>query len=169
MNGRIFLGIILIAIGISALTSIPIISFVFAIIVIWLGVRIISGGTHGEFMRDWERVRKVKEDGLDETLIFSGSRKVIESDDFKGGRVVCVFAGGEYDLSEVKTKEKELDIEAVAVLGGVKLIVPKTWKIRVNATGIAGGIDNKTRPTGNGGVLVTLDGASVLGGVEITN
>jgi hypothetical protein len=94
--------------------------------------------------------------------------KVVKSENFKGGKVTMVFAGGEIDLSNVKTTAKEIDLNITTVFAGAKLIIPKGWKVNTQGTAIFGGYDNKVVP-GEGSVTLNLRGSAVFGGIEIVN
>lgn len=94
-------------------------------------------------------------------------RRVVEMDDFEEGRVVAVFGGVDLDMSGVKTSGKTVDLELVAVMGGIRVKVPKNWKVVNKSTSVAGGVDDRT--SGSGDVVLRIQGAAVLGGIEISN
>ena len=112
---RWIIGLLLIVIGLSALFEVNIFRFVFPVILIGLGWFVISKdrdpnkltSTNGE----------VDMDTLNETYIFSGTKKTIKSENFAGGKILAVFGGLDLDLREVKTKEKTIHLETNSVLG----------------------------------------------------
>ena len=154
----------MVIIGLSALLDLSFFKLFFAIIIILLGVRLISG--------KWSKMSPESalasnEDFLNEVLIFSPVNKVLKSEKFKGGKAVLVFAGGQIDLKDVKSADGTIYLELTSVFSGLKLIVPKDWKVVSEGVAIFGGYNNKTE-SGSGTVL-NIKGSAVFGGVEIIN
>lgn len=164
--GRIIAGIFLITLGLSAILGGDFFKVAFSLILIFIGVMILTKKGR-RFGGSFEK-RSSGEDYLNEVAIFSPINKVIQSDNFSGGKVVAVFGGREIDLSEVKTRGASLEMEIVAVFGGLKLTVPKDWKIKTNGVAIIGGYDNRATG-GAGSVTLNLKGVAIFGGVEIVN
>lgn len=163
--GKIIIGTLLILWGLSALLGFDLFRFFFAIVIILIGVRIISGRRHWNYANE---VSTVSEDYINEVAVFSPLNKAVKSENFKGGKVTLVFAGGEIDLSQAKTSAKEIDLNIVTVFAGAKLVVPKNWKVNTQGTAIFGGYDSKVTP-GEGHVTLNLKGSAVFGGIEIVN
>ena len=86
---------------------------------------------------------KMDIDYIDEVAILGGGRKVLNSTNFKGGKVTTVLGGVDIDLHECSLAEGTNFIDLTTIFGGVDLIVPKDWKIIVNVTSIFGGFDDK--------------------------
>jgi len=164
MRGRNIFGIIIIIVGLSILFSFPFINIILAILVIWIGMKVMNKSWK---FSDYEGKVNVTEDDLDKVFIFSPVNKVIVSDNFTGGKITCIFAGGEVDFSGVKTKKSEIDLEITNIFAGLKLILPGDWKVNSQETNIVGGVENKTKSGGK--VTVNLKGSSIFGGMEITN
>jgi len=168
-KGRLILGVIIVTLGLSMLFDFPFFKYLWAFIIIYFGLRLMTGSR-----RNWSEwteadVTPTAEDYLSRVLIFSAIRRKFVSDQFTGGELSLIFSGGEVDLSQVKVKDKEIKLTFVAILSGVKIIVPKNWQIKSEAVGILGAFDNHTKPTGKAFVHVKLEGVAILGGVEITN
>ena len=110
-----------------------------------------------------------KEDFLDSTCIFSGSKKIIISKNFKGGDVVTVFGGTELDFSQADMT-KPVTLEVTTIFGGTKLIIPSNWEIKSEAVMIFGGIEDKRRMqtiTSHPEKTLILRGTVLFGGIEI--
>ncbi len=165
---RIIIGILIIIIGLSALTGLSLFKFAFALILIIIGIRIISGGSWRDHHWDFSQKFVSNEDFLNEVVIFGPLRKTIKSENFKGGKIVAVFGGGEVDLSQVKAAEKTVNLEVVAVFGGGKIIIPKGWKVNSQGTAIFGGYNSRVE-SGDGEIVLNIKGAAIFGGVEIVN
>ncbi len=108
---------------------------------------------------------------LDEWAVFGGSRRRVDSQDFKGGEAFAMFGGVEVDLRSATIVQDEVVIDASALFGGVDLQVPETWNVSVEGHGIFGGYEDKTlhampesaRPR------VVITGSAVFGGVVVKN
>lgn len=110
-----------------------------------------------------------KEDYIDSTSIFSGSKKIIISKNFKGGDIVTIFAGTELDFSQADML-KPATLEVTTIFGGTKLIIPSNWEIKSEAVMIFGGIEDKRRMqtiTGQPEKTLLLKGTVLFGGIEI--
>ena len=81
---------------------------------------------------------------LDEWAVFGGSRRRLDSQDFKGGQAFAMFGGVELDLRPAAIVQDEVVIEASALFGGVDIQVPETWNVLVEGHGILGGYDDQT-------------------------
>ena len=110
-----------------------------------------------------------QDDFIDSTNIFSGTKKVILSKNFKGGDIVNIFGGSEIDLSQADMTSPAV-LEVTAIFGGATLIVPSNWAIKSEAVTIFGGIGDKrkitTMPESPTKTLV-LKGTMIFGGMEI--
>jgi predicted membrane protein len=167
MRPKFILGIILIVWGISSLLGIRWLwGVLWPMILIVMGINILFSGDDRE-----ESVKTKKEkdggDSIDERVFFGSLEKKYETSTFEGGKVICVFGGGEFDISEVGF-EGEVEVEVVCIFGGVKLIVPKDVAIKTNIVGIIGGVTNETKPKGSDKTL-RITGVAMFGGVEIEN
>jgi len=165
---RIIIGILIIVIGLSALIGVSLFKFAFALTLIIIGIRIITGVSWQR--SHWGRDRKATttEDFLNEVAIFSPLDKTVRSEGFRGGKIVVVFGGGQIDISQVKAFEKNVNIELTAVFGGAKLIIPKNWRVNSQGVGIFGGYSNKA-VAAEGETTLSIKGAAIFGGVEIIN
>lgn len=110
-----------------------------------------------------------KEDYINSTSIFSGSKKIIISKNFKGGDIVTIFGGTELDFSQADMT-KPVALEITTIFGGTKLIIPSNWEIKSEAVMIFGGIEDKRRMqtiTGEPEKTLILKGTVLFGGIEI--
>jgi hypothetical protein len=164
MRGHNIAGIIIVIVGLSILFSFPFFHIFLAVILVWIGIRVMS--RRSKLSHYGGRVNVVG-DELDKIFIFSPVNKIIVSDNFTGGKVTCIFAGGQIDFSGAKTDKKEIDLEITNIFAGLKLILPKEWKVKSQETNIMGGVENRTK--GEGKVTVNLKGSSIFGGMEIVN
>lgn len=108
---------------------------------------------------------------IDITMIFSGSKKVVLSKNFKGGDITCFMGGTEVDLMQADIQDRAV-IDATAVFGGIKLIVPSNWEVKLENTAAFGSVEDKRRVKNSAGDSIKqliITGTAVFGGIEITN
>lgn len=114
--------------------------------------------------------QETHENKLDYATVFSGANKKVVTNDFQGGKISSVFGGMTLDLRNAKiAKNGTVTLEASAVFGGLKIIVPKTWRVDGSLSGVFGGFTNSTvvpdKPEGT----LNVKGSGVFGGGEIVN
>lgn len=81
---------------------------------------------------------------------------------------VAILGGVEIDFREARFAERVVTVHAVAILGGIEITVPEDVTVHVSGVGILGGFDHG--PTGEGppgGPEIVINGAAILGGVEV--
>lgn len=176
----LIVGIILILIGLSILTGTHFLSLIIALVIIAIGVRFIVRRSGGDFW-DWHghptphrggwggfgNPNASHEDTLNEVIVFSALNKKIISDNFSGGKIVMVFAGGELDLTDVKTTRSEIDLEISCTFSSIEIIIPKEWKVRSNAKVALGAVDTHAAQGGDGMVTLVIKGDVVCGEIEV--
>lgn len=110
------------------------------------------------------------EDMVNIDIVFSGFKKNIISKDFKGGRISCVFGGGNVNLSQADINGIVI-LEVEQVFGGVEIIVPPNWQVHTNEMQATfGGVEDKRPIQGSGQNLdkvLVIKGSVVFGGIEI--
>ncbi len=146
-----FLGIILVGIGgfwfLSRYSDFPVRHLFYEywpVLIILFGIYIIfKRDGRNSFSKDNIESNNYDVDYIDEVAIFSGSRKNINSQNFKGGKITAIFSSVDIDLHKTNLAEGNNSLEITAILGGVDIIVPRDWKVIVNVTSIFGGFDDK--------------------------
>ena len=108
---------------------------------------------------------------IDELNIFGGGEKVINTKNFKGGKITCVFGGTEINLTNADLAEGTNVIDVFTMFGGCVLIVPSDWEVKVEVSAVLGGVSDKRMPTTNYVVEpkkeLIVKGFVALGGCEI--
>jgi predicted membrane protein len=103
------------------------------------------------------------------TSIFSGVKKIVRTNNFKGGDVVAVFGGVEINLLSAEMPSPAI-IDINIAFAGTKLLVPNNWEVKNEITAIFGGIEDR-RPVLNNLAepkkILILKGMALMGGVEI--
>jgi predicted membrane protein len=108
---------------------------------------------------------------LDITSVFNGVKRNVNSKSFNGGDIVTIFGGAEINLMQ-SDFAGQIQIDATVVFGGLKLIVPKNWEVRTEATSIFGGIDDKRQSAVNvlpDDKVLIISGTVLFGGLDIVN
>ncbi|KES07134.1 hypothetical protein BU52_11125 [Streptomyces toyocaensis] len=79
------------------------------------------------------------------------------------------WGGGEIDLREARFADREIVINAVAIMGGVDIIVPPGVEVVVRGIGIMGGFDHGEEgvPGEPGAPRVIVTGVAFWGGVGV--
>jgi len=108
------------------------------------------------------------EDFIEEVAVFGGSDRQVNSQAFRGGKIVSVFGGSKLDLTKVELAEGNVEIEIVAVFGGSTLLVPSDWNLKLEVFNIFGGYsDKRVRGEVDFNKTVVIKGVAIFGGGEI--
>lgn len=108
------------------------------------------------------------EDFIEEVSIFGGRERFVDSQAFRGGKIVSVFGGSKIHLTQAQLAEGEIEIENVSIFGGSTLIVPSDWNVKIEVFNIFGGYaDKRIRSQVDFNKTVTVKGVAIFGGGEI--
>jgi predicted membrane protein len=165
--GGLTIGIILILLGVSALVGVPFFSFIVAVVLIAFGLRLIAGRVVPDIWHSADHRTISNEESIDEVVIFNELNKSFTSGRFKGGSVVMVFSGGEIDLTQVKVIGTEITLEISSVFSGIRVVVPKAWKVRSTANVLLGMVNLRQAQAGDGPVTLTVRGEAAFGEIEV--
>ncbi|MFJ3229498.1 DUF1707 domain-containing protein [Streptomyces sp. NPDC086787] len=79
------------------------------------------------------------------------------------------WGGGEIDLREAYFADREVEINCVAIMGGMQVIVPPGVEVVVRGIGVMGGFDHREEgvPGEPGGPRVIVTGFAFWGGVGV--
>jgi hypothetical protein len=86
------------------------------------------------------------------------------------GRFDCLafWGGGEIDLREARFAEGEVTIRAVAVMGGIQIIVPEHAEVHVAGIGVMGGFSDEASGAGElNAPRIIVTGFAFWGGVDV--
>lgn len=84
----------------------------------------------------------------------------------KKANINAIFGAVKLDLRDAKL-EKETIIGAVAIFGGIEILVPKDCVVKVKGTPIFGGISNEQKNNEEAKKTIYIEGYAVFGGIEI--
>lgn len=112
------------------------------------------------------------EDYMDSVTVFSGMKKNVTSQNFKGADIVTIFGGSEINFANADFQDTVV-VDIVCVFAGANLNIPNNWQIKSDVTTIFGNIEDK-RPTdlvqnAENKKVVILRGTCLFGGIDITS
>ena len=139
--------------------------YVGPIILIAIGVAIIGRWTSQELPAGDTGDQVIRASG-----IFGGPRVASTSQEFRGAALTALFGGVTLDLRQARPAPEGASVTATAAFGGVDVIVPRGWRVKVSGTPIFGGIDDKTdrsSPPDPEAPALAVDAMAIFGGVEI--
>ena len=138
----------------------------------------------GNVQSNYQRPEESDEDKVDTTIgsqfvdngdvlhsqaLFCGIQKRVLSKNFYGGKISTYFGGTDIDLSQadiVETAYLNIDV----AFGGVKLIVPPHWELKIDVTNIFAGIEDKRmypQSASSSSKVMVIKGSIIFGGLEI--
>ena len=140
-------------------------------ILIFAGIMIIF--RHRLDRHDWVKRGVITDDSvIDEMAVFGGGDRVVTSQSFKGGKVTTVFGGLNFDMLKAKMAPGDNHIDVFCLFGGMKLIVPEGWNVKIQVMSLFGGFSDKHRykssllnPDAESKLVIT--GTVIFGGGEI--
>ena len=142
------------------------------VLLIWIGLVLLFQRFTWPDLSRWNiRNDSVASGDLNLTAIFSGGKRRIITDDFRGGTISAVFGGFELDLRKAAMKSNSAVLKIDAVFGGVEMRIPDDWCAVVEGVGIFGGYSDETMhpPMTPETKRLILQGGAVFGGVVVKN
>ena len=90
---------------------------------------------------------------------------------FEGADLTAVFGGAELDLRDATVAEPPARVHALALFGGVDVIVPRDWNVRMEVLPVLGGAsDDRPRREGQHETVdLEVTGFAAFGGVSVTD
>jgi hypothetical protein len=105
--------------------------------------------------------------------VFGGSKRRINTPDFRGGDAIAVFGGVEFDLRGAGMTVDQAVIDVNVVCGGLEVRVPDNWTITNRAITIFGGVEDKTlqsnRDPNVKSPILVITGSVIFGGISLRN
>lgn len=115
---------------------------------------------------------RIEGEHRDSSLVMFGGTKIKDrSEHFTHADVSAIFGGATLDLREAHV-DREASVEALALFGGVDVLVPKGWRVALDGMPILGGCEDKT--AGDGELLadapvLKVHATAIFGGVDVKN
>ncbi|HET9249803.1 MAG TPA: LiaF domain-containing protein [Actinomycetota bacterium] len=132
------------------------------VLLVVIGLVILSGLWH----------RRVEAGDRENRVVMFGGTKIKErSEHFSHADVSAIFGGATLDLREAHI-DREASVDALALFGGVDVVVPEGWRVALGGTPIFGGCEDKTEGNAeldDGAPLLRVHATAVFGGVGVKN
>ena len=84
-------------------------------------------------------------DFLDDTNVFGGGDIMINTKNFRGGKITSIFGGSNYNFSNAGLAEGNNVIDLFFMFGGGTFYIPADWSIKSDVSAIFGGFSDKRR------------------------
>ncbi len=146
--------------------------FVWPLILIAFGLSMLWKGVYGRRVAAGKASAET-DAPVTSFVMFSGSRRRIDSENFTGGQLSAMFGGIELDLRRARITQDKAVIDATSMFGGIEITVPDEWTVSVTGMGIFGGFEDKTHPpkpvAGVAPQNLEVTGTAMFGGVSVRN
>ncbi|MBR6643419.1 MAG: hypothetical protein IKL28_07145 [Lachnospiraceae bacterium] len=111
------------------------------------------------------RVKVPNEKRMEELVVFSGKKLVVQNE-FFGINADAVFGGLTIDLRGAQITEN-ISIDAMAVFGGVDILLPANVSVKLSDLSLFGGCSNGRKYSQEEGPTVYVNATALFGGVEV--
>jgi len=105
---------------------------------------------------------------FDDTAFLGGVTRKYSSANFRRGEAEAIMGGVDLDFRDANIEGDEARLDVTAIMGGVKIRVPRTWVVVNRVTPILGGVDDNT-DSADGSKRLVIEGTVLMGGLEIKN
>jgi hypothetical protein len=94
------------------------------------------------------------------------------AENLTSGKALALMGGIEIDLTEANLNSEAI-LRLRAVMGGIELVVPSTWRVEVVAREFMGEVESNTGPDApdvlpDDAPLLVVHGTATMGGIEIS-
>lgn len=107
-------------------------------------------------------------DEIDLAAIFEGFELASHAPSFRGGDLLLWYGGGVLDLRGATLDPAGGKLVVRSIFGGMQLVVPEAWPVRVRSRGILGGVGSEATNAPETGPALEIDALSAFGGIGIT-
>jgi len=117
------------------------------------------------------KAEEVGEQSVDGLAVFGGRNQRVTSLRFTGADLTALFGGYELDLRDAGIAEHPARISAVALFGGVDIIVPRDWNVRLDVLPIFGGAEDERprREEQHEEIDLIVTGFVAFGGISVND
>lgn len=131
---------------------------------------IISSGRHGTVFSHKKKVSG--DDILDDVAVFGGGDRIINSQQFQGGKITNIFGGSKYDMTNARLTPGKNYLDVIMIFGGSRFIIPDDWNLKLEVTAIFGGLSDKRVKSivvKDQEQVLIIRGITLFGGGELVN
>jgi hypothetical protein len=119
----------------------------------------------------WRRGRERTTGGEDSLAMFGATKIKDRSEHFEHADVSAVFGGATLDLRQAHV-DHDASVDALALFGGVDVVVPHGWRVAIDGTPIFGGFEDKTENDDeipDDAPVLNVHATAIFGGVDVKN
>ncbi len=111
------------------------------------------------------------DDEFDVVAIYDGFEFASLAPALRRATLLAWYGGGTLDLSGATLDPAGATLSLRALFGGCQLVVPATWRVELEVTGVFGGVGDARRPdlVEADAPTLRIDGWAVFGGVGIVS
>jgi DUF4097 and DUF4098 domain-containing protein YvlB len=113
------------------------------------------------------RVRR-GEATFSDSAFLSGVVRRYDSGVFRRGEAETFMGGIDLDFRDATMEGDEARLDVSAIMGGVKIRVPRTWNVENRIVATMGGVKDRTHSS-SGNKRLVISGSVLMGGLEIAN
>ncbi len=128
---------------------------------------------HGFHGRRYRNVAEMKNDAgfIVMNNVLGGGKHVVAPVEFKGGKISNIFGGMELDLTQTTLAPGKNILEIDSIFGGISIIVPSDWVIKIEVSSTVGGFSDKRTvvpdPASGADRELIIRGSAIFGGGDI--
>ncbi|MDZ7849780.1 MAG: LiaF-related protein [Halodesulfurarchaeum sp.] len=117
------------------------------------------------------KVENIEEQNINGIAIFGERNERVTSSQFASADLTALFGGYELDLRDAKVAGQQAQISAIAMFGGVDIIVPREWNVRLDVLPIFGGAEDERprREEEHEGIDLVVTGFAAFGGISVND
>ncbi|GAA3458651.1 LiaF domain-containing protein [Saccharothrix longispora] len=136
---------------------------------LWPALLLFSGGGVLLGLRR-HRTNDHRDTGATPVALFGGTKVRERSEHLTRVGVSAIFGGATLDLRDAHV-DREADVDAFALFGGIEVLVPRGWRVSLGGLPVFGGYDDNTDdgPVDPDAPLVRVNVTAVFGGVDVRN
>lgn len=111
------------------------------------------------------------DDEIDYVAIYEGRDFGSTASSFRGGSVLTWYGGGTVDLRGATLDQAGATLELKAIFGGIRLVVPESWRVDLSTVGVFGGVgDGRDQDeVALDGPTLRVTGFAIFGGAGIVS
>lgn len=165
--GLVFLSPYVFGVGLSV-----VITYAIPIFLIIAGLLFLFPRTLGGIKKKGEWVNEVTGKTVNAVHVFSGGKTVIQSDEFTGGEVVCIFGGADIVFHDNTVIRDSASLEISCIFGGCNVYVPEDWTVKTGISNLFAGVEDQRSKSGltantDPSKVLHIKGSLIFSGLEI--
>lgn len=162
------IGVVLLLVCQDFLSFGTIVKLIFPAILVIVGLSIIFKSALGDrAARQFIDAHKNDVGSGEYCSTFSGQRLHFNGEYFRGVKLSAIFGSIDLDLTGAII-DQDVVIDASAIFGGIDIIVPQHYRVKICSNSIFGGVsEERSHATGEGLITIYVNGTCVFGGVSI--